>query len=291
MSNVEIVDRREKFSMVGDKFTKEYMRKVGGNGAAAYLALMFFANNSNGAVWPSQDTIAEMMGTTRKTAGVACKKLAEYNIVSIKERFTETGRRTSNLIELLPSSVWGMSKNYSVPQVKITQTPEYPIPTNHTNIEPNQIALKEEEAPAPSPVPEPAPKPKPRRKPKARQPAAVHTYRAVFSLFPTKATWPTLDKAIGDDPAHLGKWETVCKAWNMQQNNPKNLTGLLDWFKDGIPDYAKPGGPTNGNHKTRQTSIPGLRSEDSQVEKRVNLATRETYWVSRETGERVSPPV
>ena len=143
----------------------------------------------------------------------------------------------------------------------------------------SEIKEKEEpQPPAPEPAPAssdlgselgPAPKSKPRRKSKTpvKRPAAVHTYRAIFCLFPAKTTWPALNEAIGDDPAKLDKWKVVCKAWNMQQNNPKNLTGLLDWFKDGIPDYAKPGGPTNGN--SAKANGTGNHQADDKEDQRI----------------------
>jgi hypothetical protein len=53
---------------------------------------------------------------------------------------------------------------------------------------------------------------------------------------------------------------------------------------------TKRNGGSNGNANQRQTSIPGLRREDSTVEKRANIATGETYYVSRATGKRVPAP-
>lgn len=67
----------------------------------------------------------------------------------------------------------------------------------------------------------------------------------------TKKQITTIQEVIGAEADQLEKWREVCHAWAMQANKPNNLTGLLEWFKNGIPDYAREGQNKNGHSQQR----------------------------------------
>lgn len=65
-----------------------------------YIVLEKFANNETKKSFPSLDTIAELTGTTRKTTIKCLKKLQDTNLISVEERYHESGSRNSNLYTL-----------------------------------------------------------------------------------------------------------------------------------------------------------------------------------------------
>ena len=38
---------------------------------------------------------------------------------------------------------------------------------------------------------------------------------------------------------YLQRWEEVLKEWMMKGYSPKNVSGMLNWFENGIPDFIK----------------------------------------------------
>ena len=60
------------------------------------------------------------------------------------------------------------------------------------------------------------------------------------------ATWDIameIHKAVGLDPPALQKWEDTMHAWLKRGYSKRNITGLLDWYRDGIPEHK---GNSNG---------------------------------------------
>lgn len=91
-------------------------------------------------------------------------------------------------------------------------------------------------------------------KPPPKKPATIPAYKIhveeMESHCLTKKQIKTIQNVIGTDPPKLEQWRAVCRAWAMQANKPNNLTGLLDWFNNGIPDYARKGQNQNGQKPT-----------------------------------------
>lgn len=98
-------------------------------------------------------------------------------------------------------------------------------------------------------LPEPEPQ---KEEAKPERPPQVQSWVRQFKFTPTANQQKMIVDAV-DDPA---RWETVLQAWAGQGYSPKNVTGQLDWYSEGIPDYAKAGGPQsagprNGRHRPR----------------------------------------
>jgi hypothetical protein len=94
----------------------------------------------------------------------------------------------------------------------------------------------------------------------APMPDVILVYRSVFRLCPRKETWPKLVEKVGD---RIDQWRAVCDAWSFQQNSPKNLTGLVDWLNQGIPDYAKAGGKPHPAYQNGASPQPSRASPPS----------------------------
>jgi len=73
-----------------------------------------------------------------------------------------------------------------------------------------------------------------------------------------------LSDRIGDTPVALNKWREVVTHWSLCGNKLTNVTGMLDWFRDGIPQY-KNGASSNGHKSTNNTDpdrIPAVNIYD-----------------------------
>jgi hypothetical protein len=74
----------------------------------------------------------------------------------------------------------------------------------------------------------------------------------IFREFCTKPTNATQTDAITSAITDLGLWRQVLTEWSLRGYNMGNVTGLLDWYRDGIP----PSGKNGANH--------GIRTKGSQ---------------------------
>lgn len=68
-----------------------------------------------------------------------------------------------------------------------------------------------------------------------------------------------IDKKVGRDPPALEKWRETVKAWQLAGNKINNISGMLDWFKKGIPVYAQKESP-NGTHQRSDKRIDQQRT-------------------------------
>ena len=73
---------------------------------------------------------------------------------------------------------------------------------------------------------------------------------------PHKATWPVIVKSVGEDKQSLDRWKAAIIAWIAVGYKPINLTGMLDWYKNGVPQTgARGNGPDRQDRST--SSKPG----------------------------------
>jgi len=296
MSNpVKIANFTPKFDSVVDD--------VGSGAADVFGAMWRFAQMEDNVCKASKETIGKMVGGGWQKVLRHQKELAKKGYINdltpgVRNRPHIWAVKRMFHIVLAAEEITENEEVYqnSTPEdneVCQNETPRYTKMVREESPLRDSTTLKEGGQKKPPPIPPTKPSPKP-KKPKAKQPAACHVYRSVYSRWPPKDIWPDLDKAIGQKPDDLEKLRLVIQAWKMQSNKPHNFTGIIDWFNNGIPKYAKNGGEhghqANGNH-ARETSIPGLRRQNSGAPKKcVDIGTGETYYLDQ-SGNRVAAPV
>ena len=65
------------------------------------LAVIGIYGDKNGWCWPSQSTLAEMRGVSRKTINVHIKRLIDLGYLNIQPRYdNETGAQKSNMMQI-----------------------------------------------------------------------------------------------------------------------------------------------------------------------------------------------
>lgn len=72
-------------------------------------------------------------------------------------------------------------------------------------------------------------------------PPAIDVIRSETNLFPKKSLWPDIAETVGEDPGHLDFWRDVVHQWTARGFNPKNIAGMLEWFRAGEIPPARPG--------------------------------------------------
>jgi hypothetical protein len=97
----------------------------------------------------------------------------------------------------------------------------------------------------------------PAMKPETNPPFRI--YREVTgSMALNKTQRRKIFNDIGKSPPELSKWRDVVEAWNLAGYKPTNISGMLDWYRRGIPQHN--GANRNGSTKISQTSDPNKQT-------------------------------
>lgn len=84
---------------------------------------------------------------------------------------------------------------------------------------------------------------------KGKTPLAVDALRRATGHYPPKSWQSDIAQAVGDDEADLAFWHDVCKAWVGQGWKPRNVKGMLEYYRRReIPGGR---GPPNDNGRRR----------------------------------------
>lgn len=117
------------------------------------------------------------------------------------------------------------------------------------------------DAPAEPVAPEPPvrPAPKPDKEPKQEGHPACRIYRQITRIGPKPAIRALMEEAIpADDEEAAVKWQQVVTAWVSRGYGEKNVDGMLEWFKDGIPPKKqREGMPAKLTPRLDPPTLPG----------------------------------
>lgn len=90
---------------------------------------------------------------------------------------------------------------------------------------------------------------------KSERPPIIPAYKVYVEIIKkhtlNKPQIQAIDEAIGTDEAALEKWRKVVTAWALKGYNPTNVSGMLEWYTNGIPKYT-PNGNGNGRAEKSQ---------------------------------------
>ena len=93
-------DRRSGFAIIDNVLIDTYGPLIGAYGLAAYCILVRFANRQGTDAYPSYQTVAELMGASRRTAMRAIARLVRLGLIE-KEKRKKQGESISNMYCLL----------------------------------------------------------------------------------------------------------------------------------------------------------------------------------------------
>jgi hypothetical protein len=105
--------------------------------------------------------------------------------------------------------------------------------------------------------------------------------KAIVLLHSVTKCWPNKTQSIEINAkvsnAYLQRWEEVLKEWMMRGYSPKNVSGMLQWFEKGIPDWKK---------QLTITTIPVLPLKNFKENERGTQAFQGVPVRTYKTGER-----
>jgi len=95
-----VKDRRPGFAIIDNALIDDYGPTIGAYGIAAYCILVRFAKADGTDAYPSYQTVADLMNTSRSTAIRAIKKLTQLGLIE-KESRRSKGESLSNIYVLV----------------------------------------------------------------------------------------------------------------------------------------------------------------------------------------------
>lgn len=87
---------------------------------------------------------------------------------------------------------------------------------------------------------------------------------SLFQEFCSKSISRVQSEAISTAVTDLELWRNVLREWNLRGYNMGNVNGLLDWYRNGIPEAAR----NSGDHPPPRTTNRGVAAVTAYIEKK-----------------------
>jgi len=201
--------------------------------ATAKLVLLAFADHANDegrAAYPSLELVARKTGLSLRAVKNTVRALVHAGIlIPNGKSFRGTNDYIIDVDALVgvnpvhpqgePGAPQGVNPVHSRGEPGSPE-PSFNHPINHP--------LESTGAPAPN---APALKSAKHTARKTPPPPAVEVYRSRAGMFPRRALWEMLAREVGDEQDALEFWGRVVEAWVASGWNPRNLRGMLDFFR------------------------------------------------------------
>jgi hypothetical protein len=98
---IVVVDRRrQRFYMIDNVVLDRYGKELKPTGIAVYNGLARYTNRE-GTCWPSQTTLANLVGMSRMQVSREIKKLEQLKLISVEHKFGSNGQQCANQYTLL----------------------------------------------------------------------------------------------------------------------------------------------------------------------------------------------
>jgi hypothetical protein len=257
-----------------------WARALGPYSLAVYNALACFADNDTQSAYPSYQTIADLIGCSRRKVVDAITELEKYNLIARHKRYNHQGQ-TSNLIELLHRDEWlppTDAKPVSAPPAPLESAS--PAPSRGASpapeLSPDSLSspnLKQGGADAPpTPPSEKSKSTAKKRKTRTPKHSSIETYRRATGRYPPKATEPLIVGAGIETENDLQFWENVIRHYIACGWSPQNISGMLDFFKRRELPSTRPTNKTLGggyqNERTYEQPSRRARGNTLSAEQR-----------------------
>jgi len=117
--------RTEKRFFVDNAIIADYGAELKPIGIAVYCALCLHARLATQQCYPSQQTLAEELGTSLASVKRGLAKLTELQLIAVEHRYNENGGKTSNLYTLV---------NPPIAQTELSHSSDRAIPIAHREL-------------------------------------------------------------------------------------------------------------------------------------------------------------
>ena len=265
MPGIHIRDKRttNRF-FVDNTIIRDYGAELGPYGIAVYCCLCVHADLEEQTCFPSQATIAGLIGCSRRKVHDAVLKLEALGLIQAERRQKDTGDYDSNVYTLLdPPTLRGTrgSASGALPSAQ-DAAPHAPdalgvVHDVHNNNPHSEQSPLDNDSGANAPDPPP-----PKRR---KRPSSVDVFRENAHRFPARAWYATIGDIVGDDSANLERWGHTVFAWVGLGWNPTNVKGMLECYeRNEMPGQNRATGPPGGDgHKTNVQLLQEIMEEAS----------------------------
>ena len=209
-------------------------------------------NEETKTAWPGIDTLAKYCNVSRQSIFNSIDKLKAAGELEVDYKKGVNGvnvYRLPILKDSEPSSQLDSQASFTVKpallnsQASFTETVKPALPEPYRTINNHN----KKSAPVEPAEPTPPPTPKPNNKKPDTIPAFQVYVEVTGAYSLTKKQRALIGDAVGSDPAALARWGDVVKEWVLLRGyNPRNIGGMLEWFRDGKPKPTNKGAKQNG---------------------------------------------
>lgn len=239
MTSIQIRDKRtaNRF-FVDNTIIRHYGPGLGPYGIAVYCCLCMHADVDDQTCFPSQATIAELIGCSRRKVHDAILLLEELRLIRVERRQKEAGDYDSNIYTLLDPPT--LAQDSSAPDAQPSAQDALPNApraqgvvhqSNNNNPHIEQSPLNNGSAAGAGAAAPQTPPPKRRRK--SKTPPAVGMFRKNAHRYPAKAWYETIHDIVGEEDGSLARWGKVVFHWVGMGWSPVNVKGMLDCYEKG----------------------------------------------------------
>lgn len=250
---------------IDNRIITDYAASIGAHALAVYLVLAFHAGARTRQCYPSTRTISRLLKLSRPTVLKAICKLEEEGLIKVERRRTKNGCRAVNVYTLLPvgggqpvlppvvNDVDHRGQGALPEQDLINKTQK-----NKTARAAAQVQAKDSNLDHP----------------------AVLAYREICKLTPNETQRAAIASAVTDIP----KWREVIQRWLLKDYRKSNVDGMLDWYRQGIPE-GRGGNGKNGRITDARSGRVGFqgdwageRRERRPPDTPEDIARRDAEW-------------
>jgi hypothetical protein len=124
MPQTIVILKRAHFFSIDNDIIDVHAKKIGAIGVAIYTVLARHANRKTGECWPAIARIQRTLNLGRSTVKRYLQKLEAAGLITVEERWSEEGDRTSNRYTLLspePDAIAHPSETQDAPSPEVLQ--------------------------------------------------------------------------------------------------------------------------------------------------------------------------
>ena len=204
---------------------------------ANLIALAGYLDNEDGRLGPSEDIALHLHLSTNKTRAAMDDLCAigiviqQENVWFLKNWDEYNGKPPSDRKENVKERVDRFREKQAQNETgNASVTPLQPD-GNEPRVEKNREEKSRGRVEESNGAGAPPPPPKKTAAKKTEHYPAVETFREAAGAYPVKALWVSMHEAIGSAPDDLEFWRQVVHGWIVKGWNPRNLSGMFDFYK------------------------------------------------------------
>ncbi|MDD2765860.1 MAG: helix-turn-helix domain-containing protein [Opitutaceae bacterium] len=243
--------------MIDNAIIDVYGPIIGPYGLALYIAICRHSDRETQESYPRVKTLAKETGMSGRQVHNKLEQLCELGLLRVVSGKEAGQRNVYVLLQVYPDPdkqrEFAKQLGYAPRAEGCEHGAEEYAPraegcapsaetSEQTHLANTTNKLTEPEGDAPARAPAGKRKGKP-RDPLLDHPAVI-AYRDEYHYWPDTTLRPPIAEAVGDDAGAVALWARILRGWHGAGWGPRNIDGMLDWFRRGeIPGTNGKGPP------------------------------------------------